>query len=98
MQLSWASNVTGNVLILAPLAVAEQTVREGEKFGIEVRYCRKQSEVKSDITITNYEMIEHFDADYFSAVVLDESSILKSFDGSTRNLIIEKFIKTKGSK
>lgn len=94
MQLTWANNIDGNVLILAPLAVAEQTVQEGVKFGIEVNYCRAQSGVKSGINITNYEMLEHFDATQFKAVVLDESSILKSFEGATRNQIIEMFAQT----
>lgn len=94
MQLTWANNIDGNVLILAPLAVAEQTVQEGVKFGISVNYCRSQSGVKSGINITNYEMLEHFDATQFKAVVLDESSILKSFEGATRNQIIEMFAQT----
>lgn len=94
MQLEWARHVPGNVLILAPLAVASQTVREGEKFGITVRYARSQAEVQPGITITNYEMLAHFDASYFAGVVLDESSILKSYDGTTRTQIIEAFAKT----
>jgi superfamily II DNA or RNA helicase len=99
MQLAWADQVVkqtgGNVLILTPLAVAEQTVREGEKFGIQVRYTREQSDVQPGITITNYEILDKFDADYFSGVVLDESSILKSFTGKIRNSLIEKFRQTK---
>ncbi len=94
MQLEWARHIPGNVLILAPLAVAAQTVREGEKFGIEVRYARKQADVLSGITIANYEMLEHFDPSYFTGVVLDESSILKSYDGKTRTTIIESFAQT----
>jgi DNA modification methylase len=72
MQLEWARHVPGNVLILAPLAVSTQTVREGDKFGIEVRYCREQSQVEPGITITNYEMLDHFDPGAFAGVVLDE--------------------------
>ena len=94
MQLEWARHVPGNVLILAPLAVAAQTVREGQKFGIEVRYARKQADVLPGITIANYEMLEHFDAAYFTGIVLDESSILKSYDGATRTAIIEAFRQT----
>lgn len=94
MQLEWAVHVPGNVLILAPLAVSLQTVAEGKKFGIEVKYCRDQSQVVDGITITNYEMLEHFDASYFTGVVLDESSILKSFTGKIRNQIIETFRNT----
>ena len=94
MQLEWAQHVPGNVLILAPLAVAAQTVREGEKFGITVRYARKQSDVQPGITIANYEMLEHFTPEYFTGIVLDESSILKSYDGKTRTAIIEAFKRT----
>lgn len=94
MQLTWANNIDGRVLILAPLAVAEQTVQEGVKFGIDVHYCRSSSELKDGINITNYEMLEHFSAGDFQAVVLDESSILKSFTGTTRNLIIDMFKNT----
>lgn len=94
MQLEWARHIHGNVLIFAPLAVAQQTVREGQKFGIELSYCRKQEDIKDKITITNYEMINNFDASFFHGIVLDESSILKSFTGSFRNTIIEKFSKT----
>ncbi len=94
MQLVWADNIKGRVLILAPLAVAEQTVQEGVKFGIAVNYCRSSDELTDGINITNYEMLEHFSAVDFDAVVLDESSILKSFNGSTRNLIIDMFKNT----
>ncbi|MFH1076478.1 MAG: DEAD/DEAH box helicase, partial [Pseudomonadota bacterium] len=97
-QLEWANQVfinTGkNVLILAPLAVAAQTVREGVKFGIEVNKCRTQADVKPGINITNYEMLGKFDCDSFIGVVLDESSILKSFMGKTKQFIIESFKKT----
>ena len=95
MQLEWADKVfkhtKGNVLILAPLAVSQQTIREGDKFGIEINYCRNQKDVKGGITITNYEMMEHFNIDW-SGVVLDESSILKSYTGKFRTEIIERFI------
>jgi superfamily II DNA or RNA helicase len=91
MQLEWARHVPGNVLILAPLAVAAQTVREGRKFGIGVHYARNQEQVHKGITIANYEMLEHFDPAYFHGVVLDESSILKAYDGKTRTAIIEAF-------
>lgn len=94
MQLEWAKHIKGNVLILAPLAVSQQTVREGEKFGIEVNYCRNQQQINSKITITNYEMLDKFDADYFNGIVLDESSILKSYTGKYRNDIINKFCNT----
>lgn len=94
MQLEWAKHVPGDVLILAPLAVATQTVREGEKFGIPVHYCRDQNEVVPGITITNYEMLPHFSPEQFAGVVLDESSILKAYDGKTRTAIIDAFKQT----
>ena len=92
MQCEWAHRVCdftqGNALILAPLSVAHQTVREAGKFGIDVKYRREQTN-EPGITITNYEMMERFDFSSFQAVVLDESSILKSHDGKTRTAIIE---------
>lgn len=94
MQLEWASHIPGNTLILAPLAVAHQTIHEGAKFGITARYCRDQSQVVPGITVANYEMLAHFDPSQFTAVVLDESSILKAYDGKTRTAIIEAFKKT----
>ena len=73
MQAEWSRYIPGDVLILAPLAVAPQTVAIArDNLGIEIRYCRDQSEVKPGITITNYEMLEHFDPDAFKGIVLDE--------------------------
>lgn len=93
MQVEWAKQVCvhsgGNVLIFAPLCVAHQTVREGAKFGIEVNYCRAQSAIKPGVNITNYEMLEHFDLSTFVGVVLDESSILKSYMGKTKRALID---------
>ncbi len=94
MQLEWAKHVPGRVLILTPLAVAQQTVREGEKFGIPAVYARDGADSGAKITVTNYEMLEHFDPDEFTGVVLDESSILKSYDGATRTRIIDAFART----
>ena len=98
MQLEWSAQVVretgGKVLILAPLAVARQTQREGVKFGISVTVCRTQADVQPGINITNYEMLPHFDPSAFVGVVLDESSILKSYDGKTRTAIIEAFSRT----
>lgn len=95
MQLEWARHVHnqthGDVLILAPLAVASQTVQEGRKFGIKVHLCRKQADIKPGINITNYEMLQHFDPGAFVGIVLDESSILKAYDGKTRTEIINAF-------
>ena len=98
MQVEWAQKVHehtgGNVLILAPLAVSMQTVREAAKLGIAVNACRKQADVKPGITITNYEMLGHFETNSFVGVVIDESSILKSFDGKLRQQITESFSNT----
>lgn len=98
MQLEWAHHVTektgGKVLILAPLAVSAQTVREGVKFGIDVSSANNQSEIKCNVTVTNYEKLHHFDASQFVGIVLDESSILKSYDGKMRQTIIDSFRQT----
>lgn len=98
MQLEWAHQVQlhtgGRVLVLAPLAVAHQTVREGVKFGIPCQFAHEQAEVGDGITVTNYEKLAHFDPDAFDGVVLDESSILKSYTGKIRNQIIEVFSST----
>ena len=94
MQLEWANHIPGNVLILAPLAVSAQTVREGEKFGIPITKARHQDEVQGKITITNYEMLHHFESSAFEGIVLDESSILKSYTGKFRTAIIESFKNT----
>ena len=83
------------ILILAPLAVSEQTQREGEKFRIDVNICVKDSDVKNGINITNYEKLHKFDTGKFIGIVLDESSILKNFSGTIRNEIIDRFQKTK---
>lgn len=95
MQLEWANKVHeytgGKILILAPLAVAEQTKREGEKFGIEVKVCENQNDCIDGLNITNYEKLDRFVAKEFVGVVLDESSILKSYSGKVRTEIIQNF-------
>jgi len=92
MQLVWAENVVRKtnkrVLILTPLAVARQTVREGEKFGIEC-LISKQGKPAGKITITNYERLHHFKPEDYDGVVADESSILKNFDGKRRRQITD---------
>jgi DNA modification methylase len=97
-QIEWARHVAahagGKVLIVAPLAVAHQTVREGAKIGVEVRYCRSQQaadDASEQVIITNYDMLKEFDASHFVGVVLDESSILKSFTGATKRMILRMF-------
>jgi len=98
MQIVWADNVArqtgGRVLILTPLAVAFQTVREGEKIGVEVTHRRDGIKAGDRIIVTNYERLHHFDCADFSGVVCDESSILKNFDGATRQAITE-FMRTR---
>lgn len=90
MQLVWADNVVRKtnrpVLILTPLAVAGQTAREGDKFGIEVMRVDGRPG-RATIVVTNYERLHHFDPADFAGVVCDESSILKSFDGERRGEI-----------
>jgi len=82
------------VLILAPLAVSSQTVMEGQKFGIAVNKVEQQSECINGINITNYEKLDRFNASYFEGIILDEASIIKNFDGKTRNKIIQLFQQT----
>lgn len=93
MQMEWANQVvrrTGSpVLILTPLAVSGQTIKEGAKFGIQIE--RYSSQVKPGVYVTNYEQLENIDCTMFSGIVLDESSILKTFTGATKKLIIERF-------
>lgn len=95
MQLSWAYQVHkhtgGKILILAPLAVADQTKREAEKFGYVAKVVEKQEDCISGINITNYEKLDRFIANEFVGVVLDESSILKSYYGKVRTGIIQNF-------
>lgn len=99
MQLEWAEQIRtrtgGKVIIIAPLAVSQQTEREGQKFGIKVNICESMQDVTENaVNITNYEKLQKFNADEFIAVVLDESSIIKSYSGKIRNQIIEMFYKT----
>lgn len=98
MQLQWAAQVSAHegkpVLICAPLAVAAQTQKEGTKFDVPVNVCRRGTDVRDGVNITNYEMLEHFNADIFGGVVLDESSILKSSSSATRKLLTEMFRNT----
>lgn len=100
MQLVWAQNVVqetnGRVLIITPLAVGHQTVREGDKFGI---LCARSSDgslpsTGEKIIVTNYERLHYFNPNDFEGVVCDESSILKNFDGVTRAAITE-FMRTR---
>jgi hypothetical protein len=92
MQVAWANALDVPTLMLAPLCVAEQTVAEAAKLGVAVHYARNHREAHGHrIAITNYERLDDFDTSLFSAVVLDESSILKAFDGQTRTKLIKAF-------
>lgn len=98
MQLEWSNKVhektNGPILILAPLAVTEQTYREGIKFRINSKVVECQEDIINGINITNYEKLDKFDTSVFKGIVLDESSILKSFTGKVRNQIIDNFKNT----
>lgn len=97
MQLVWAENVVRktnkNVLVITPIAVGHQTLREGKKFDIE---CQRSidGKPKGKITITNYERLHLFNSNDFEGVVCDESSILKNFDGK-RKAIVTEFMRKK---
>lgn len=93
-QLVWARSVcdhtSGRVLILAPLAVAFQTVNEAVKFTIPgVAYAADESKITTDIVVTNYDRRHLFDLSQFAGIVLDESSIIKSQDSKTRAELME---------
>lgn len=92
MFLSWSENVTAktgkNVLICTPLAVAAQTIREAEKFGIEAKRSR-DGEVNPGINVINYQQLHKYDPSDFVGMVCDESSILKNFDGAFRKIITD---------
>ena len=91
-QLEWARLIGVPVLIVAPLSVARQTVREAKKIDLDIKYIRNKSEINGrQIYITNYEMVDSVYTPYFQGVVLDESSILKSFAGKTKNKILKLF-------
>lgn len=95
-QLEWARHIVahtgGRVIIMAPLAVAHQTIREGEKFGVPVVYATDQAASgNAPVVITNYERLDSFDPQQFIGVVLDESSILKSFTGKTKRALLTAF-------
>ena len=97
MQLVWAENVVRetnrSVLILTPLAVAQQTVREADKFGIECRRSAGLLQPGAHIVVTNYEKLHHFSPDDFAGVICDESSAIKAFDGKRRAEVTE-FMRT----
>ena len=92
MQVEWARLSGDTTLIVAPLAVTQQTIREAAKLGVTARYIRSSDDVAGPgMYVTNYEMVERFNPDLFDAVVLDEASILKQSDGKTRTMLIRHF-------
>lgn len=98
MQLEWANKIAEKenkpVLILSPLAVVQQTINEGDKFGIKIQ--RLKSDVwDGGVYITNFEQIDSVDENQFIAIAIDEASILKNDSGALKNKIISKFCETK---
>lgn len=95
MQLAWADRICRQtpycVLILAPLAVAAQTVVEGAAIGVNVTHCREAADVRPGINITNYDRLHKFDPARFGAIVLDESSCIKHHDTKTLANLLEAF-------
>jgi hypothetical protein len=95
MQLEWArvsAGLEGVALVVAPLAVCAQTVREAAAMDLDARYVRSDVEISGPgIYVTNYEMVERVDPDGLAAVVLDEASILKQSTGATRTMLIDHF-------
>ncbi len=89
MQTAWADALGVRVLLLAPLCVAEQTITEAARLGITIKYAKNQAEATERLTITNYERFEDFDMSTFQGVVADESSILKAYDGKTKQRLID---------
>lgn len=89
MQLEWARLVGARTLVIAPLAVCAQTVREAAKLGLAAAYARSDGDAQGPgVWVTNYERVKDFSPDGFDAVVLDEASILKQSDGKTRTALI----------
>jgi superfamily II DNA or RNA helicase len=98
MQIAWADAVSRtqnrDVLILAPLAVADQTVEEGANIGVRINHAHDDSGILPGINITNYDRLHKFDTDRFGGVVLDESSIIKHSDSKTLKTLLESFAHT----
>lgn len=98
MQLEWARQVHRHdgrpVLVFAPLAVSYQTVREGERIGVNVHHCKSAGDIRPGVNVTNYHRLYHFDSADLAGVVLDESSLLKDHEGAFRNHLIDRFAAT----
>lgn len=95
MQLAWADAVQRHtkrpVLVLAPLAVAQQTVAEAHSIGIEAVHARDREHAYASIVVTNYERLHRFVPDQFGGVVLDESSCIKHHDAKTLRTLLDAF-------
>jgi len=98
MQVAWADEVArrtgGDVMILAPLAVAAQTVGEGASIGVSITHCREPEDVRPGINIVNYDRIHKFDCSRFVGVVLDESSVIKHHTAKTFDQLVQAFGRT----
>lgn len=94
-ELEWAKHIYNHtnkpILIICPLAVSGQIIEEGKKFGYDVNRLNLQKGIETAINVINFEQLSNVDVSLFSGIVIDESSILKSFTGALRNLIIETF-------
>jgi len=90
MQLEWARMMGGRTLIVAPLAVADQTIAEGLRVNVPIRHVAAPT-TDSGVEITNYEKLHRFVGAEYDNIVLDESSILESIDGKTRTLLLREF-------
>jgi hypothetical protein len=88
-----AAHTGGRCLLLVPLAVAHQFVRdEAPALGLELHYCRSQAEASAcPLIVTNYEMAAHFDPATFAGVALDEADIIANFVGKTNRLLTGMF-------
>lgn len=90
-----AAHTQGEIIIVAPLGVSYQHEQQAKLFGYEVFMCDGNAHVRPGVNITNYEKLHRFDLARFAGVILDESSILKNYDGKTRNQIVEGFSRTR---
>lgn len=98
IQIAWADAVSqhqfANVLILAPLAVAQQTVEEAASVGVRITHAHDDSEIRPGINITNYDRLHKFDGERFGGVVLDESSCIKNHSSRTLQTLLDTFRRT----
>ena len=98
MQIAWADAVHreagGDVLIIAPLAVAAQTVQESAEIGVVLTHCREADDVRPGINIINYDRVHKLDCSRFVGVVLDESSVIKHHSAKTFQALTDAFALT----